>query len=210
MALSNDDASKKESDNQKMSPLVASFMPSQASNPFFRLTESEIPASPCSESAGSESSQTNEHHVARRVSFSPRDAASLFKSSPAHSQVSLGAQIAPVLKSAAVSNLHVEQVAGNWRLENSRSAFAHDQSKFSQQNQPQFVGKPLSDSAVIRNSANSGQIKAGVPNSLSPGLAVSKPQTSNSSATFAAATYSSPHLHSPTPRPRFSNHDGIA
>jgi hypothetical protein len=203
MASFYDDASKKESDNQKMSPSVASFMPSQANNPFFRLTESQIPASPCSESAGSESSQTNDH-VARRVSFSPSEAASFLKSSPTQSQVVTGAYIAPTLKSAPVSNLPEDR-----RLENLRSLFAHDQSIKSTK-PTQFIGKCLSDSATIRHqNVNSSQINAGVPNNLSPGLAVSKPQPSNSSATFAAATYSSPHLHSPTPRSRFSTHDAI-
>lgn len=208
----NDDVSKKELDNQKMSPLVASFMPSQASNPFFRLSESEIPASPCSESAGSESSQSKDHHVARRVSFSPGDAAAFQKTSAAPCEAVAGAHTATILKSAAASNLHVQPDADGKRIEKSRSAIVHDQSlKCIMQTPPQMIGKSLSDSVVMRNqSANSFQPNTGVPTNLSPGLAVIKPQASTSTASFAAATYCSPHLHSPTPRPRFSTLDGMA
>jgi hypothetical protein len=211
LASWNDDASKKETDNQKMSPLVASFMPSQASNPFFRLMESEIPASPCSESAGSESSQTNDH-VARRVSFSPRNVARFSKPTQAQCQVLAEACIAPVLQRAAVSNLHMHQIADDKTVEPSRATVAHDRSmKPTMQILPQFVVKSPKDSSSMRNqSASASQSNAGVPKSLSPGLAVSKQQISSYSTTFTAATYGSPQMHSPTPKPRFSSHDGMA
>jgi hypothetical protein len=197
-----------------MSPLVASFMPSQASNPFFRLMESEIPASPCSESAGSESSQTH-GHVARRVSFSPAgETSSLCVSSTLNLQKFEVVSAFSVLKSASSSHLQAQQIADERRVENLRSAFAHDPSmksahhnlpNSSQQKFSQIHAMSPTENVILR--IESSQSNQGVPNYLSPGLAVSKQPTSG---TFAAATYSSPHVHSPTPKPRFSTHEGIA
>ncbi len=206
-----------------MSPLVASFMPSQASNPFFRLMESEIPASPCSETAGSEtagseSSQTQGHHVARRVSFSPAaETSSLCISSTLNLQKNPVVGSISVLKSASSSHHQAQQIADERRVENLRSAFAHDPfMKSKQHNLPNSASQKNSrihamsptETVILRNqSIDASQNNPGVPNYLSPGLAISKQPTSG---TFAAATYSSPPVHSPTPRPRFSTHEGIA
>lgn len=207
MASLNDEASRKESDTQKMSPSVASFMPSQASNPFFCLMESEIPASPCSESAGSESSQTAGNHIARRVSFSPGDAVSFTMVSPANSQVPARISAVPILKSAVLSNSPAQQIVEEKLIEFSRSTSAHvPQMTSSKSNQ--FLRKSPPDAVMLRNqSISTNQSNPGVPNNLSPGIVVMNHSTSG---TFAACTYSSPQLHSPTPRPRFSSHDGIA
>jgi hypothetical protein len=213
MASLTDETSKKECDNQKMSPLVASFMPSQASNPFFRLTESEIPASPCSESACSESSQHHDQHIARRVSFSPDETSKFLLSSQLKPQKLVVASASPVLKTARASHLRTKNISEGKMVENSLSAFAHDsnlikstQQNFLQQNIQQMHAKPQPVTSRNQN-ANSSQGNQGVPNNISPGFAGLK-QTN--SGTFAAATYSSPTVHSPTPRPRFSHHDGIA
>jgi len=211
MALLNDEATRKESDTQKMSPFVASFMPSQANNPFFCLMESDIPASPCSESAGSESSQTagNGHHIARRVSFSPGDAVSFTVVSPAHSQILARVSAIPALKSAGVSNPQVHQIADERVIEFPPSASVHGpQMASSKSNLPQFHRKSPPEASMSRNQSISAyQNNPGVPNNLSPGLVVMNHSTPG---TFAASTYNSPQLHSPTPRPRFSSHDGIA
>lgn len=217
MASWNDEASKKDVDNQKMSPLVASFMPSQASNPFFRLMESEIPASPCSESAGSESSITNGHHVARRVSFSPRDATNFSMSSQGVSQKAVNSNAIPSLKSGVIGFSPAQQPADEKRVDVSRSSFAHEFSfsmKSAKNCLPRLDAKPSTEALEMPSSHNQmtissqcNQCDSGLPNNLSPGLAVSKQLTLG---TFAASTYSSPRLHSPTPRPRFSSHEGIA
>jgi hypothetical protein len=215
MASWNDEASKKDVDNQTMSPLVASFMPSQASNPFFRLMESEIPASPCSESAGSESSVTNGHHVARRVSFSPGDATSFSMSSQGVSQKAVNSNAIPTLKGGVVGFSQAQQPADEKRVDVSRSSFAHEFSMKSAKNcLPRLDAKPETEAPEMPSSHNQmtilsqkNQCDSGLPNNLSPGLAVSKQLTLG---TFAASTYSSPRLHSPTPRPRFSSHEGIA
>lgn len=214
MASLTDETSKKESDNQKMSPLVASFMPSQASNPFFRLTESEIPASPCSESAGSESSQHHDQHIARRVSFSPDETSKFFLALQLKPQKLVAASASPILKTARASHPQTKNIAEGKVVEKTRSSFAHDsnliqstqQNLLVQQNIQQMHAKPQAVTSRNQN-ANSSQGNQGVPNNISPGFAGLK-QTS--SGTFAAATYSSPTVHSPTPRPRFSHHDGIA
>jgi hypothetical protein len=224
MASLTDETSKKESDNQKMSPLVASFMPSQASNPFFRLMESEIPGSPCSESVGSESSQHHDQHIessqhhdqqiARRVSFSPDEKSKFFLASQLKPQKLVAASASPVLKTARASHSQTKNISEGKIVEKSRSAFAHDsnliqstqQNLLVQQNIQQMHAKPQAVTSRNQN-ANSSQGNQGVPNNISPGFAGLK-QTN--SGTFAAATYSSPTVHSPTPRPRFSHHDGIA
>lgn len=192
-------------------------MPSQSSNPFFRLMESEIPASPCSESAGSELSQPQGHDLARRVSFSP-EASDFPVFSPLNFQKFANALATPVLKGAASSHLQVQQSAVERRVEISRSTSVFDSSihvsthhnlqKSTQQLLPQPHKKSPTESVMLRNQCSkSSQSNPGVPNYLSPGLAVSKQATLG---TFAAATYSSPPVHSSTPRPRFSSHEGIA
>jgi hypothetical protein len=159
--------------------------------------ESEIPASPCSESAGSESSQTCSHHVARRVSFSPKDVKRSATSSPTHSQVLANLSKASILKShealCQARQLHEESL-----IQKGLSALSHDPPlKSAKKSLPQFNRKSPPEASILHLSTNKYQSNPGVPNIFFAGLSVPK----------APSAFGSPQSLSPTPKSRFSSRD---